>query len=120
MTMALMWIQPSVWQMLRGGSIIFTSIFSRIILKQVIKRYQLISILISLSGLVCVTVASMFTPSISPSAHKPTSNQQIAGISMVIIAQITASLQYISEQYVLGDYKVPSSLLVGLKGVTGL
>lgn len=54
---ALNFIPGSVYQMMRGGTVITTLIFSIIFLEKKVKKYQIIGCIIVLSGIIVVAVS---------------------------------------------------------------
>lgn len=70
MNVGLVWIAPSIWQMLRGSMIIFSSIFSVIFLKQKKYCYHWTAVGTAVTGLLIIAGASLKIPSI-PDVDSP-------------------------------------------------
>ncbi len=56
---ALNFVSGSVFQMMRGGSIVTTFLFSRWLLNMKVQKYQLFGFGLAVTGLVVVGIASM-------------------------------------------------------------
>ncbi|KAK8887782.1 hypothetical protein M9Y10_038839 [Tritrichomonas musculus] len=99
----LIYINVSIFQMLRGAQIIFTSILSVIILKKRLKGYEIFGIFIVIVALTLVGFAGMYIPSSDSSddSNGRTIKEKILGSFLVIGAQISYSIQIIIEEYFL-------------------
>jgi len=108
--------QASVYQMLRGATVLFTGIFSKIFLKRQFRPYQWLGMCMVTGGLACVGLASTL---FSDGSHNGGSNPVLGDI-LVICAQLIVSAQMIIEEKILTKYNVPPTLLVGWEGIFGL
>ena len=85
--------------MLRGGVIIFTSIFSRIILGRIVHRHQIFGLSICLVGFVLVGIASIVAPT-DPTVIN--ANTGVGGIVLGLVLSVTSiicfGLQFIVEE----------------------
>lgn len=118
MTIGLSMISSSIYQMLRGSLIIFTTIFSRIFLKNKVFRHNLLGIGSILLGLILVGLAA-FTKDISPSCPQDESDNIALGFSIVIIAQLFSATQFIVEENFMKKYDCDPLKVVGWEGVWG-
>lgn len=99
----LIYINVSIFQMLRGAQIIFTAIFSILILKKKLCGYEIFGIILVIIALALVGWAGMYIPSsesMSDSTDR-TTNEKILGSLLVILAQVSYSIQIIIEDYFL-------------------
>lgn len=136
MNVGLVWIQPSIWQMLRGSMIIFSSIMTYFCLKRRLKLYKWVAVIITVVGLLVVAVASLKIPTVnndddeededstdpdatpSPS-NKVTTLQMIIAFILVIGAQIIQASQIVIEEHLLKSIQMSASLIVGIEGFWG-
>lgn len=99
----LIYINVSIFQMLRGAQIIFTAIFSVIILKKKLIGHEIFGIILVIIALTLVGWASMYIPSsesISDSTDRST-KEKLFGSFLVVAAQVSYSIQIIIEDYFL-------------------
>ena len=117
MSFGLIYINVSIFQMLRGSMVIFTTILSRIFLKgRRVRRYQLIGVIIAVIGITVVGIAGVLVPQANQSLGL---GKTIFGISLVLIAQVIQGAQTVVEEYLLADLDTPPMRVVGFEGVWG-
>eukprot|EP00056_Hartaetosiga_gracilis_P014334 m.240305 g.240305 ORF g.240305 m.240305 type:complete len:385 (-) comp14849_c0_seq1:331-1485(-) len=105
----------SQFQMLRGAVVIFTGLLSKFWLKNKLKNYHWLGMLLVLIGLVCVGLAAMLGGSSGTQARNP-----ILGDIIIICAQVIVAVQMVVEEKFVGKYEVPPLLAVGWEGVFGM
>lgn len=115
MYFALNMTQASTYQMLRGSTILFTGIFSRIFLKRKFRAYQWTGMGFSVIGLALVGLSSTLFSSGGSQGSNP-----VLGDILVVVAQIVVATQMIVEEKILTMYNIPPTLLVGWEGTFGL
>lgn len=99
---SLLWIPPSVWQMMRGAIIIFSGILSVIFLKRKLRAHHWIGMLIVTGGLALVGMSGL----VSGGTDKPLNITFVIGIGLVLLAQLIAATQMVIEEYFLTDEKI--------------
>jgi len=141
MNIGLLWINPSVWQMLRGSMTIFSAFFSKFFLKRHLYASHWIGVCVVAFALVVVAFSSLMPgirakqngkkSSESSSKHlfedDSTSNHsdaatvtQVAiGCSLVVFAQIIQASQIVIEEFLLKNISLNPVLIVGLEGMWG-
>jgi len=105
----------SVFQMLRGSVVIFTGLLSVIFLKRKLYCFHWLGMLLVLSGLALVGVASVLDDDGGAGAPNP-----VVGDILVIAAQLVVAIQMVVEEKLLGNFDVPALQAVGLEGMFGL
>ncbi len=113
----LLYVLPSVWQMLRGSIIIFSAIGSAIFLKQKRHAFHWIGILITFCGLAIVGAAALLDA--ARVGDKKEKSKVGLGILLIICGQICAAAQMIIEEKLLKQRQVPALKVVGMEGVWG-
>ena len=93
MLFGLLLVSASVYQMLRGGIVIFTAIFSVIFLKRKLYRHHWIGVGLVMVGLILVSIASLFMA--NSNAKTKTS---VIGIILLAMSFLTCSVQFIVEE----------------------
>nr|BAN38689.1 hypothetical protein, conserved [Entamoeba histolytica] len=118
MTFGLIYTPASVFQMLRGSMIIFSSFLSRIFIGKKIRYGQLIGIFISVIALVLVGVSAIRTP--STGLNETTGFQTAMGILMILIAQFIQAGQIVAEEFFMKNLTLPPLKIVAFEGIFGL
>jgi drug/metabolite transporter (DMT)-like permease len=113
MTIGLGLIASSVYQMLRGSLILFTTLLSYIFLKTRFARHNYYGIFLVVFGLTLVGISSL------QNSMDNSSNNALAGFFFVIFAQIFTAVQFILEENFMKNYKCPPLKAVGWEGVWG-
>jgi len=115
---ALNFISGSVYQMMRGGTIVTTFLFSILFLKSKVKKCQIVGSLLALVGVTIVGVSNMiFTSSGSGSTDK---TLQIAGYILIICSLLFNGFFFVFEQKLLNKYHLEPLQIVGYEGLFGL
>lgn len=117
MNIQLLYIQASVWQMLRGSMVIFSSIFCAFILKRPHFPYMwwaILGVVVALAIVGCSSVCATGAGKEGVSQGKT-----IMAIFLTICAQLIQATQLVIEDYILHDLETHPLQLVGLKGFWG-
>lgn len=118
MTFGLIYISVSIFQMLRGSMVIFSTILTRLFLKgRRVRRYQLLGVTLAVIAIVLVGVAGVMVPQANMNANV---GQTIMGICLVILSQIVQAGQIVVEEFLLADLNMPPLRVVGFEGLWGL
>ena len=104
----------SVYQILRGSGVIFTSILSYLCLGRRFNGNQIIGLIIVTLGLVVVGIASILGERNHLQAPSPA-----LGNILIIFAQLFQSIQVIVEEYLLRQYNIHPLWVVGWEGIFG-
>ncbi len=125
MTFGLTLMAGSVYQMFRGSLILFTAFFSVVFLKNKLYRHHYLALVLVISGLLMVGLASILIhPEIPEKCKDPSgdsSGEQTSfwGIVLVIIAQLFSATQFIVEEKFMKSYKCAPLKAVGWEGIWG-
>ncbi|KAL0215137.1 hypothetical protein P9112_007321 [Eukaryota sp. TZLM1-RC] len=120
MNIGLLFIAPSIWQMLRGSMTVFSAILTKFVLKKQLPRYKWMSVMIVVTGLFTVAVSSVLGPADPGSeAGGVTPALQLAGICLTVFAQIIQATQLVCEEKIMKNMNAPPVLIVGLEGLYG-
>lgn len=114
--LAMMFVSASVWQMMRGSIVIFTSALTVLWLKKKLMKFHWFGISFTMLGLVCVAYAAIADASGSEGAG----NRPGFGIMLVLIAQLTASFQGVFEEHLLQGMNIAATKTVGFEGFWGV
>jgi drug/metabolite transporter (DMT)-like permease len=121
MTFGLTMMAPSVYQMFRGSLIFFTALFSVIFLKNKLYRHNYLAMVIVISGLIMVGLASQVFPAPIPDGRPKGSETKNSfwGIILVVIAQVFSATQFIVEEKFMKGYHCDPLKAVGWEGIWG-
>ncbi|CAH8432783.1 unnamed protein product [Schistosoma guineensis] len=111
----LLYIDASIWQMLRGSLIVFAGILSVIFLKRRLRYFQWTGILITVFGLALVGSKSVF----SANSVKATTLQSIIGLILVLAGAFTSATQMVIEEVFLKKRGFHPLQAVGMEGIFG-
>lgn len=112
--------QASVFQMLRGATVLFTAILSRILLKRIFQTYQWVGMVLVVVGLLCVGLSSLVQAKISGQQISESVATQMIGNGLIIAGQVVVAIQMVIEERILTKYKTHPMELVGWEGFFGL
>ena len=99
---ALILVDASIYQMMRGGIPVVTAIFGRIFLKNKIYKHHVLGLSTIFIGIVLVGCASIFFSSEDATIDM----KALIGIILLMISFITCSVQFILEEKFLTDNMV--------------
>lgn len=111
----MMYIPASVWQMLRGSSIIFAAIFSVIFLKRKLYCFNLLGLLLCVIGVSIVGLANV----LGDTGSEHGAEDMVIGISFVLSAQVVQAAQIIAEEFLMKSVDLPPLSIIGWEGFWG-
>lgn len=117
MNIGLLYIQASVWQMLRGSMVLFSSIFCAFILKRPHYAYMWWSVLLIIVALSVVGIAAVCSTGVGKAGV--TQGQVIMAICLTVGSQLIQASQIVVEDFLLHDMTASPILIVGLEGLWG-
>ena len=123
MTFGLIFINVSIFQMLRGSMVIFSAILSIIFLGKKIRNYEWIAICFTIIGIIMIGVAGLYIPSVGDKdgeGPQYNTNQKLIGSMLVILSQLVQAGQIVTEEFILKDVNMPALEIVGWEGIWGL
>jgi drug/metabolite transporter (DMT)-like permease len=122
MTFGLTMMAGSVYQMFRGSLIFFTALLSVIFLKNKLYRHNYLALVIVITGLLLVGLASkIFPPDVDPDCGDGDGGTKDSfwGIILVVIAQVFSATQMIIEEKFMKGYHCHPLKAVGWEGFWG-
>ena len=105
----------SSFQMLRGSIIIFTALMSVAFFGCKLQVYHWAGMLIVVIGLTVIEIGDLIGDNSSGDPHSA-----LTGDLLIVIAQIIAAIQMITEHKLVKGYNVPPLQGVGLEGIFGI
>lgn len=112
-------LPASIAQMLLGGQIISTCIFSKIINKRPVLRHHLIGMIVSTLGFAVVGLAGFVATNDEPSSSYTTTNF-ILGVTFILFNLTMVGIQVNLEELIITRHAIPPQRLVGLEGMFGI
>eukprot|EP00397_Hematodinium_sp_SG-2012_P017606 GEMP01018012.1.p1 GENE.GEMP01018012.1~~GEMP01018012.1.p1 ORF type:complete len:402 (+),score=61.52 GEMP01018012.1:150-1355(+) len=119
----LIYIDLSVYQMLKGSILLFSAILSVIFLKRRLRTHNWIGLAVSCVALAIVGISSVWsrTAKAAQGGHVAPLWEQLLGIAVIIAGQTICASQYVVEEYLLKPPNTAQPLvLVGLEGIWGI
>ena len=117
MTFGLIFTPASIFQMLRGAMIIFSTILSRIFIGKKIRYSQLIGVIIACCAVVMVGAAAIGTP--QTGLNETSGWQTFMGICLILIAQFIQACQLVAEEFFMKKVNIPPMRIVAFEGIFG-
>ncbi|ESO96502.1 hypothetical protein LOTGIDRAFT_159919, partial [Lottia gigantea] len=111
----LLYVDASVWQMLRGSIIIFAGILSKIFLKRKLVLKHWCGMITVMIGLVLVGCSSVFK-----SSSGNNGSQALLGIALILGSQIISASQMVIEETFLKNKSYHPLQVVGMEGTFGV
>jgi drug/metabolite transporter (DMT)-like permease len=115
--MGMLYIPASVWQMLKGGSIIFCGIFSVTFLKRKLYAFHWLGLITVVLGLATVGLSNVLGNSQQPNSGDSAS--LLFGMSLVMLGQVVQAAQVIAEEFLMKDVDLRAMEVVGWEGFWG-
>jgi drug/metabolite transporter (DMT)-like permease len=114
---ALIMMATSVFQMLRGGIIIITCLFTITFLRKSPKNYHWLGVILVFIGIFLVGLASQVDNSDSDAPTTPT---KPLGIILLIISLVFSGFQFVYQEVILTKYRTASLQLVAWESIWGM
>lgn len=109
----MLYISASVWQMMRGSVIVFTSILSVLFLRRKLYCYNWLAVAVSVCGLTLVGFSAVLDGGGG-------SSDVVLGISFTVLSQLFCAIQMVIEEMFVKKYHAPAAQVVGSEGIWGI
>jgi drug/metabolite transporter (DMT)-like permease len=116
LNVGLIWVNPSIYQMMRGAEMIFAAVFGVTFLRRRLNKLHFTAILMSVTGILLVGSASILAGEVH-GAGTPT--EQFLGMSLIVLAQATQAAQITVEDLFMSDLGMDDAQVVGMEGLWG-
>ncbi|EGR31767.1 nucleotide-sugar transporter, putative [Ichthyophthirius multifiliis] len=114
---ALNFINPSIYQMLRGGVILVTTLFTIFFLKKKLQLFNYIGCSLAVIGVGIVGLSNLVFK--NSNDQKDTSKAAVA-MGLILISLITNGILFVSEEKLFSKYYLHPFQVVGTEGFWGL
>jgi drug/metabolite transporter (DMT)-like permease len=118
MSVGLLYLPASVWQMLRGAMIVFSALLHAFALKRTQHNYMWAGVIIVTLALVIVGLAAVTSNGLGGTGASR--GLIILSIVLTVGSQFIRAIQVILEDYYVHDAELSSYLIVGVEGIWGL
>lgn len=113
----LVYIPVSIYQMLRGGAIVFVAILKHFFLNDKLAGYMWVGVALNVVSIVLVGVVAI----VGGGESSATDKNPLVGVCLVLGGAFVQSLQYAFEERVMtSDIGAPPLLVIGMEGFWGL
>jgi drug/metabolite transporter (DMT)-like permease len=116
-SIALLYLLPSVYQMFRGCSIIFTALLTIFYRHKKLAVFEWTGLIITVAG---VAIVGASTIAKDPAEMQVSVWKQVLGLGLILLAQGLAALQGILEEVLLHDIDATEAELVSYSGIWGI
>ncbi|CAL8468753.1 g8293 [Coccomyxa elongata] len=117
MSIGLLHVTASVYQMLRGAEILFSAIFAVTFLKRKLYKRHYTGIAFCLAGITMVGASSLLTPSGDATSD---AGKVLLGMALIVVAQAVQAAQVVMEDYAMSNVGLAPLQVVGYEGVLGV
>mmetsp|Transcript_10090 Transcript_10090/g.15285 ORF Transcript_10090/g.15285 Transcript_10090/m.15285 type:complete len:456 (+) Transcript_10090:88-1455(+) len=115
----LRYVNVSIYQMLRGGAIVFVAILKHFVLQDKLRTFMWIGVFWNVVSIILVGMTAMFSTDAS-SPDESTDNHPLTGVILILMGALVQSLQYAFEERVMSmEIAAPPLLLIGMEGLWG-
>ena len=110
----LMYVDVSIYQMLRGGSVVFVALLKEFFIGDSLMRYQWVGIFWNVTAIVLVGLVVYF-------GEDSKSGSSMLGVLLILMGALVGGLQYSFEEKVMNmeNISAPPLLLIGMEGLWG-
>merc|ERR1712203_611831 len=115
-SIGMLYIPASVWQMLRGSSIIFAAMFSMLALNKKMYAFNWVGLGLCVSGVLLVGMASLC----GDASKSGGAESMLTGMGLVVGGQVVQAAQIIAEEFLMTSVDLPAMTVVGLEGCWGM
>lgn len=112
----LLWVDASVFQMMRGSIILWTGAFSMVFLKKKMYGFNFLGVFVVVLGVTLVGVSSLF----APSGDTTKKGSVGLGIVLIVLSQIMSATQMVVEEVFVKGRELPPEFVVGCEGMFGM
>jgi len=125
MNVGLLYTPVSIYQMLRGGLVLWVGIFSVIFLGRKLVKAQWLALATVMAGIAVVGASSLIGPkpaeeSLVSTLSSGSSPSPLVGVVLIFVAQLFTASQFVVEEKVMESHAVEPLLAAGFEGTAGL
>ncbi|EAS07726.3 nucleotide-sugar transporter (macronuclear) [Tetrahymena thermophila SB210] len=116
---ALNYVAPSLYQMLRGGVILITALFTVVFLKKKLYQHNYIGCALVVVGIGLVGASKYIFPSSNSNSNNNSAMSNIS-IILILVSLFTNGILFVSEEKLFSKYYLHPFQVVGTEGFWGL
>lgn len=113
-----MFLDASVWQMVRGAIVVFTAGLSVVFLKRRLYIHHIVGLVVVVTGLLLVGYAALADSHSSSGQRR--SGSTLLGLMLTLVSQLVSASQSCFEEYLLKGRSVSAKRTVGMEGFWGI
>jgi hypothetical protein len=120
----LLYVDVSIYQMLRGGAIVFVALLKQFVLGDKLYNFQWVGVLWNVVSIVLVGATAALSPPDDSTEDGVDTNSNaglaILGVVLILLGALVQSMQYAFEERVMTmDASAPPLFLIGMEGLWG-
>jgi drug/metabolite transporter (DMT)-like permease len=117
MNIGLLYLKASIWQMLRGAMVVFSSLLHAFVLKREYRPYMWMGVCIVTIAIVVVGLAAVCSSGVA--VDGVSDEKVVLAIVLTVGSQFVRAVEIVVEDYLLHDHSLSAMLIVGVKGFWG-
>jgi drug/metabolite transporter (DMT)-like permease len=117
MNIGLLYLKASVWQMLRGAMVVFSSLLHAFALKRKYRPYMWMGVCMVTIAIVVVGLAAVCSSGVA--VDGVSDDKVVLAIVLTVSSQFVRAIEVVAEDYLLHDQSLSAVLIVGVKGFWG-
>jgi len=121
--MGLVYLDVSIYQLLRGSGIIFVALMKQHVLGDHLYKFQWVGVLWNVVSVILVGATAILNSSDEDQGRDVTTAQALLGVMLVLVGAFVQALQFVFEEKVMAmedeNNSVPPLLLIGMEGLWG-
>lgn len=116
----LMYVNVSIYQMLRGSGIVFVALMKQYGLGDNLKRFMWIGVFWNVVSVLLVGATALLSASEATEEDSDENNNAAIGVALILAGALVQSLQFVFEEKVMTmEIAAPPLLMVGMEGLWG-
>lgn len=115
----MLFMPASIWQMLRGAEIFFTTLISVIFLKRKLFGFNYLGLFFCVIGVTCVGLSNVWGSDAQPGSDGNRAHVFL-GMALVLAGQVVQAAQMVAEEWFITEVDLPEIDIVGYEGFWGL
>ncbi len=126
MNVGLLYTPVSIYQMLRGGLVLWVGVFSVLFLGRKLAKAQWLALATVMAGIAVVGASSLIGPKpaeeslLSTLSSSAPATSPLVGVALIFVAQLFTASQFVVEEKVMESHAVEPLLAAGFEGTSGL
>eukprot|EP01017_Pseudomicrothorax_dubius_P021499 TRINITY_DN2315_c0_g1_i4.p1 TRINITY_DN2315_c0_g1~~TRINITY_DN2315_c0_g1_i4.p1 ORF type:complete len:379 (-),score=121.78 TRINITY_DN2315_c0_g1_i4:172-1308(-) len=116
----LVFVPPSIYQMMRGGVILVTAFLSVVALKRKLYIHHYLGLLLCIIGITLVGLTTVLYAKDDDGGSSESTDLAIFGIALLLSSLLTNGIMFVSEEKLFTKFYIEPLNMVGYEGIWGM